>query len=84
MKKFLSVIFCISLFGTSFAQTVDSGLPANPEPGKCYVKCVTPDQYETVEEKIMVRPAYKVLKVVPAVYETREERVLVKEATQKI
>ena len=83
MKKILSVVFCICFFGTTFAQTADSGLPANPEPGKCYVKCVTPDQYETVEEKVMTRPAYRTLKVIPAVYETREERVLVKEATTK-
>jgi outer membrane protein OmpA-like peptidoglycan-associated protein len=28
----------------------NGALPANPDPNKCYVRCVTPDEYESYEE----------------------------------
>ncbi|MEE2802403.1 MAG: OmpA family protein [Bacteroidota bacterium] len=59
-------------------------LPTNPEPGKCYVRCTTPDVYENEEVSIQSTPAYKKLRVVPATYETVTERVLVKEASKKL
>ncbi len=64
------------------AQT--DGFPSNPEPGKCYVKCVTHDEFKRTTEQVMVKPAYKVLEVVPATYKTVTERVLVKEASKKM
>ncbi len=54
-------------------------LPANPDPNKCYVRCVTPDVYSTETVRVQTRPAYKTLNVVPATYKTVTERVLVKE-----
>ncbi|PQV47907.1 OmpA family protein [Jejuia pallidilutea] len=75
-------ILCLALllgFGMSHAQN----LPANPDPGKCYVKCITKDEFKTVEETIEVYPAYTKLEVVPATYRTVEERVLVKEASKR-
>lgn len=66
-------------YGVSQAQN----LPANPDPGKCYVKCITKDEFKTVEETIEVYPAYTTLEVVPATYKTVEERVLIKEASKK-
>ncbi|MCX2682199.1 OmpA family protein, partial [Galbibacter sp. EGI 63066] len=59
-------------------------LPENPEPGKCYVRCTTPDVYVNEDVQIMVKPAYKVLKTYPAEYKTVTERVLVKEASKKL
>lgn len=58
-------------------------LPTNPETGKCYVKCTTPDEFRTETVKILKTPAYKVLKVVPAEYKTVEERVMIKPASKK-
>ena len=58
-------------------------LPENPQPGKCYVKCITKDEFKEVEETIQVYPAYTKLEVVPATYRTVEEQVLVKEASKK-
>lgn len=75
-------ILCLTLLlglGMSQAQN----LPANPDPGKCYVKCITKDEFKTVEETVEVYPAYSRLQVVPATYRTVEERVLIKEATKK-
>jgi len=80
MKKqlLLSTLTIVSLI--SFGQD----LPANPEPGKCYVRCTTPDVYENVTEEIMTKPAYKKLKVVPAEYKTVTEEVLIKAASKRL
>jgi len=76
----LLVAVCIA-FGVN-AQ-VSGDLPENPEPGKCYVKCITPDIFETVEEQYLVKPAYKVLKIIPAEYKVVEETVLIKPASKR-
>ncbi len=47
------------------------------------INCNIPDEYRTVEEKIMVKPAYTKLEIVPATYKTIEEKVLVKEASKR-
>ena len=80
MKKLVFSILAIAVTGFGFAQD----LPTNPEPGKCYVRCTTPDIYENQIVQIEVEPAYKKLRVVPAQYETQTERVLVKEASKKL
>ncbi len=69
------------LFGFGIAKA--QNLPANPDPGKCYVKCITKDEFKNVEETVEVYPAYTRLQVVPATYRTVEERVLLKEASKK-
>ncbi len=81
MKTRLLLFVCF-IAGIGFAQA--QGLPTNPEPGKCYVKCITKDTFKEVTETIQSYPAYKTLKVVPATYKTVEETVLVKEATKKL
>lgn len=67
---------------TLFAQQEEipfDDLPPTQEFGKCYAKCKTPDQYETISQKVLVKEASTVLKKVSAVYESGSERVLVKE-----
>lgn len=81
MKKILLLaVAMVFATGAIFAQ----GLPTNPAPGKCYVKCITKDEFKQVEETVEVSPAYTVLKVVPAVYKTVTDKVLVKEASKKL
>lgn len=70
-------------FLLGYAVSQAQNLPANPDPGKCYVKCITKDEFKDVEETIEVYPAYTKLEVVPATYRTVEERVLIKEAAKK-
>ncbi len=79
MKKHLLIVTSLIL-GGAFAQD----LPKDPEPGKCYVRCVTPDVYKNEEVKVMVKPEYKTIKTYPAEYKTVEESVLVKEAFTKL
>lgn len=77
-----NLLFCLAfVLGIGFNQA--QNLPDNPEPGKCYVKCITKDEFKDVEETIEVYPAYTKLTVVPATYKTVEERVLTKEASKK-
>lgn len=59
-------------------------LPANPEPGKCYVRCKTPEVWKNEDVTIEVAPAYKKIVTYPATYKTVTERVLVKEAGQRL
>lgn len=54
------------------------------EPGSCYVEYVTPAQYKSESEKVLVKEATPVIEVIPAVFETVEERVMVKEAASEI
>ncbi|HRO07491.1 MAG TPA: OmpA family protein [Saprospiraceae bacterium] len=60
------------------------GLPENPQPGKCYIKCITKDEFKTEEVKIKTKPEYSTLKTTPAVYKDVTEKVLVKEASKKL
>ena len=77
-----NLFLCLTfLLGLGFAKA--QNLPSNPEPGKCYVKCITKDEFKEVSETIEVYPAYTKLEVVPATYKTVEDRVLVKEASKK-
>ncbi len=81
MKQSFVLTMILVAFGISVQA--QKSLPANPEPGKCYVSCVTEDVWETVQEKILVRPEYKTLKVVPSEYKNVDEKVLVKPASKK-
>ncbi|AWW33340.1 OmpA family protein [Echinicola strongylocentroti] len=56
----------------------------NPSPGKCYVKCITPDEFREETVTVMVKPQHTVLTTYPATFKTVEERVEVKEASKKL
>ena len=80
MKKLLFTL--VALASGIAAQAQD--LPSNPEPGKCYVRCTTPDIYENQTVQIEVSPAYKTLKKFPSTFKTVTEKVLVKEESKKL
>jgi len=81
MKKLLLFIF---VFSAIYALAQQDGLPENPDPGKCYVKCITHDEFKTETVNVLVKPEYKILTVIPATYKWVEEEVLVKEASKKM
>ena len=84
MRRFnliLSAAFCLSTVAV-MAQPGDT--PPNAQPGKCYAKCMIPDQYETVTERIEVKPASVKYDQVPAQYVTKAEQVLSKAASKKV
>ncbi len=80
MKNFF--LSCITLVFCSFAFSQD--LPTNPEPGKCYVRCVTPDVWTNQDVTVQVSPAFKKVKVIPARYSTENEVVVVQSTGQEL
>jgi len=58
-------------------------LPDNPESGKCYAKCIVPDEFDIETIRVLEVPAYKTLQVVPAEYKTVRDEVVVKPASKK-
>ncbi|MCL1934367.1 MAG: OmpA family protein [Candidatus Azobacteroides sp.] len=81
LERLLTLTFVSSLF---FAGTINAQeLPPTAQPGKCYVKCITADEYRDVTETVVIKPEYKVLTTTPATYKTIEEKVLVKEASKR-
>ena len=57
----------------------------NPEPGKCYVRCKTPDIWKNEDVTIETNPAYKKIVTHPA-EPTKQllKEYLVKEASQRL
>ncbi|MGJ8760980.1 MULTISPECIES: OmpA family protein [unclassified Polaribacter] len=80
MKKILLSATLLMFGAAAFAQD----LPQNPEPGKCYVRCKTPEVWKNEDVTIEVAPAYKKIVTHPAEYNTITERVLIKEAGQRL
>ncbi len=80
MKKLLLPITLLVFGAGVFAQD----LPENPEPGKCYARCKTPDVWKNQDVTIETKAAYKKIVTRPAEYKTVTERVLVKEASQRL
>ncbi len=74
MKKIALIATFFSFAFFANAQTGEEG---------CFVRCIIPNEYSTQEVQVLVKPAYKTLKVVPATYETVEERVMIKEASKR-
>lgn len=66
------------------AVAIAQDLPENPEPGKCYVRCKTPEVWKNEDVSIEIAPAYKKIITYPAQYKTVTERVIVKEAGKKL
>jgi hypothetical protein len=58
-------------------------MPPNAEPGKCYARCFTADQYEFKEEQVIDKPASVKMKNIPATYKTVYDTVVVKAAYKK-
>lgn len=78
MKKLLFYLLFLGM-GIPLLAQIPDGLPDNPDPNKCYVRCVTPDVYETRNVDVIVNPGYKKLTVVPAEYETVYDTIIIKE-----
>lgn len=49
------------------------------KPGECYIRTKLPAQYETVKQKVLVKPASNEVTIVPAVYTQVVEKVKVAE-----
>lgn len=82
MRKSILLVLAVMVATTASFSQLDE-LPAEPIPGKCYVRCVTPSVYATEEKRILTSPEYKRLEVVPAEYKTVEDKIMIKPASKK-
>lgn len=77
-----TLVLSLTVLSVSTLPAQD-GLPPDPQPGKCYIRCMTEDQWRDKDVKIMTTPGYKKLEVVPAEYKTVEEQVMIKPASKR-
>ena len=72
-------------FGLLFSQALfaQDGLPPNPQPGKCYIRCITEDKWRDEQKQVMLTPGYKKLEVIPAEYKTVDEQVVIRPASKR-
>jgi len=58
--------------------------PPDAKPGECYARVVLPAQYETIEDKVMVKEPSEEIKIIPAEYGTKEEEIEVTPSIKKL
>lgn len=81
----LATMFAVGTPAHTYAQTIDNTetLP-DAKAGECYAKVVTPAEFTTQTEVVVVQDASERIKSIPAKYETVEQTILVKEASRKL
>jgi len=57
--------------------------PPNAVAGKCYARCIAPDQFDYKEEQVIDKPATQKIEKIAAVYETVFDTIIIKPATKK-
>lgn len=82
MKK--NLLSCMLFIFATSVSVMAQDLPSNPEPGKCYVRCKTPDVWKNESVSIQVAPAYKTISTNPAQYKNESFTVVGTEAGQTL
>lgn len=82
MKKILTV-FSLCFSSLIFGQDYLTELPENPEPNKCYAKCIVPDEYKDEIVRVMIKPAYDRLEIVPAEYKNEFQEIVIRPASKR-
>lgn len=82
MKKYPQFIAIHLLLAIALTTQAQQQPPAS-QPGKCMVQGLTPPQFETIDRRVLVRPAYKTYEAVPAEYRTVDVRIMVKPPSKK-
>ena len=75
MRRFNLILTTALSFGVVALMAQPGDVPPNAQPGKCYAKCMIPDQYETITEKMEIKPAGIKYDQVPAQYGIKTEQV---------
>ncbi|MGF1532738.1 MAG: peptidoglycan-binding protein [Bernardetiaceae bacterium] len=86
MKRFtITSLLILLLLGVVNVQAQEaSELPQNAEVGKCYAQCKTPDVYEDVSERILIKEASKKIVGIPAEYRNVVDTIWVEEPSKRI
>ncbi|MCF6350325.1 MAG: OmpA family protein [Flavobacteriaceae bacterium] len=80
MKKILLSSLTLIFGVIAFAQD----LPTNAEPGKCYVRCTTPDVWKNETVTVETAASYKVLKAHGPQYSTEDFTVEIKPTSSRL
>ena len=83
MKKQYLIYLCLLLSCCLSAQEYFETLPENPDPNKCFAKCVVPDEYGEEEVTIMTKPEHKRVEIIPAEYENRTQEIVIRPASKR-
>ena len=73
--KYSNLLLGLLLPIASLSAADMSLIPPDAKPGECYAKVLTPEKYENVEEKVVVREATEKITIIPAEYETVEQKI---------
>ena len=84
MKKLYTGIFLFFLCGNIFLMAQPNDMPTNTEPGKCYAKCLIPDEYSTQTQQIQTKAAYTRTDVMAPLTENITRQVMVKAAGSQL
>jgi len=82
-KTVLSLVGVLSIPVLAGAQDNFPELP-DANAGECFAKVLIPAQYDTIDEKIVVREAAEKIDIIPAKYETVTETVTLRPAYDKL
>ena len=83
MKSIYTTILFLCAISLYAQEQYLEKLPDNPAPGKCYAKCIVPDQYKIETTSVLKVPPHNKLQVIPAQYKTVNDDVVVKPASKK-
>ena len=83
MKKNYFAVLVLLCAQFIFAQEYFESLPENPDPNKCFAKCIVPDEYKEEIVTVTTQPEYKKLEIVPAVYKTEYEDIIIRPESKR-
>ncbi|HHH53480.1 MAG TPA: hypothetical protein ENK91_07460, partial [Bacteroidetes bacterium] len=82
MKKTNLFLLVVMLFVTVTAIAQPGSDLKNPEPGKCYAKCLIPAKYETVSVPVTIKEASMRVNFTPASFTNESEQIMTQEGTK--
>jgi len=82
--KYSSLVMAILMPLTQVTASEISQTPPNAKAGECYARVVLPAEYETVEEKVLVKEASEEINILPAEYKETKEEVEVVPETKRL
>lgn len=89
MRKLISPLLgavCTAVVALpAMAQQVDNTLILpDAKPGECYAKVITPAQFSTQSEEVVIQQASERIETIEPVYEKIEQSIVIKESSQQL
>lgn len=75
---------CVVALPATAQQIDNTEMLPDAKPGECYAKVITPAQFSTHSEEVVVQEASERIETIEAQYETIEQRIVTQDASQLI